>query len=73
MKKNQLDYVMRLLGFESKDRMAAISSVVLNNVSSYRAEIIYNQPKNTIKRDCLKCSEKWAECLDITEFVSSSF
>jgi len=69
MNKKQLNFVMDLLGFTALNRRLAIENVIINDDSAYSAEIFGGLPKNTIRRDCVKCCEKWSECLEIASFV----
>lgn len=72
MKKDQLIFVMSLLGITAINKQEAIKCVILNGDSAYSCEIFYSIPKNTLKRDCLKCNQKWDECMDVFEFVKKS-
>lgn len=73
MKEDQLIFIMDLLGITATNKRDAIKCVILNGDSAYSCEIFYSVPKNTLNRDCIKCSEKWGECLKVFEFVRRSF
>lgn len=60
---------MDLLGFTAINRREAIKQVIIDEASAYSAELFGSLPKNTIRRDCVKCCEKWTECLEIANFV----
>jgi hypothetical protein len=72
MNKTQLEFVMTLLNITAINRRLAICHVIINGSSAYAAELFGDLPRNTIKRDCTKCSDKWAECLRIAKFVSGN-
>jgi hypothetical protein len=72
MNKKQLNFVMDLLNITALNRRQAIENVIINGDSAYSAELFADLPKNTLKRDAVKCSKKWGECLEIAKFVNGS-
>lgn len=72
MNKKQLNFVMDLLKITAINKRQAITDIITNGDSAYSVELFYSLPKNTINRDAIKCSKKWGECLEITEFVSDN-
>jgi hypothetical protein len=72
MNRIQLDFVMDLLNIKAANKREGLANIIINGDSAYSVELFHSLPKNTINRDAIKCSKKWGECLDITEFVKNN-
>ena len=69
MNKSQLDFIMDKLGFVGSRRLA-VEAIILDSLTAYAAEKLFNVPKGTANRDAIKCSKKWGSLLSDAQKVN---
>lgn len=62
MNEDQFNFVCKKLGFDGV-RKESCKAVIVEGLSSYKAEAKYERAKGTMSRDVLRCRRKWQELL----------